>query len=253
MLTRNPDADQASADVKRPARKRARAENAAATVLKRIRQQRAAARKAARKAAASYYATQRRFWKGELDRAISPQANWRDVGQELRKIWRRQIQTCDDDYWSSVYHDTPHGQLVYYWIELVGNALHGKPSSLLKHLRRGLTLVDSIMLADTLALILPDLAGRGKQTGGRPKRAWARSGANKAIKFYRDWKDANRRNGIRDWGHGDEMKDEACRFAIELYGNDVCELFGDDVEMREDPPTWEDLRELIDRPQSRRG
>jgi hypothetical protein len=162
MLTRNPKADQASTDLKRPARKRARAETAAATVLKRIRQQKAAARKAA----ASYHAKQRRFWKREMDRAISPQANWRDVGQELRKIWRRQIQTCDchfcpvhqECYWCLVYQDT-HRQRAYYWIRLVGNALHGSPSSLLKllkHLRRGLTPVDCILLADALAIIIPE-------------------------------------------------------------------------------------------------
>ena len=251
MVTRNPNADQASADLKRSARKRARAETAAATALKRLRQQEAAARKEA----ASYRARQRRFWKKELDRAISPQANWRDVGQELRKIWRRRIQTCDD-YWSSVYQDTPRRQRANYWIRLVGNALHGSPSSLLKHLRRGLTPVDCILLADALAIIIPDVTKPAEPTKqrGRPKRAWARSCADEAIKFYRDWKDANRRNGIRDWGHGDDMKEEACRFAIELYGNDMCELFGDDAPtyMREDSPTLDDLRVLIDRPQSRR-
>jgi len=260
MLTGNPKADQASAELKRPARKQARAETAAATVFKRIRQEEAAARKAA----ASYHAKQRRFWKKELDRAISPQANWRDVGQELRKIWHRQIQTCDCHlcpvyqkcYWCLVYQDTRR-QRAYYWIRLVGNALHGSPSSLLnllKHLRRGLTPVDCILLADALAIIIPDVAARDKPTNqrGRPKRDWARRCADVANKFYRDWKDVNRRNGIRDWGHGDKMKDEACRFAIELYGNDARELYGSDIDMREDPPTCGDLRELIDRPQSRR-
>jgi len=240
MLTRNPDADQASADVKRPARKRARAETAAATVLKRIRQQTAAARKAA----ASYHAWQRRFWEEELNRAISPQANWKDVGQGLRKIWRGR-QRCDC-YWCSVYQDTPRGQRENYWVAVVGEALDGDPSSLVKHLRRGLTPVDRNLLADTLAEILP--AERAKQTkqAGRPKRQWARSCARVAIKFYRDWKDANQRNGVRDWGRGDEMKDEACRFVVELSGNDV------PSHMREDPPTFEELRELMDRPQARR-
>jgi len=85
------------------------------------------------------------------------------------------------------------------------------------------------------------------QAGARRNRGGnSRSCARVAIKFYRDWKDANRRNGIRDWGRGDEMKDEACRFAIELYGNDVLS------HMREDPPTFEELRDLMDRPQARR-
>jgi hypothetical protein len=47
MLTRNPNADQASADVKPTARQQARAGAAATTVLKRIKKQKAAARKAA--------------------------------------------------------------------------------------------------------------------------------------------------------------------------------------------------------------
>lgn len=246
MLTRNPDADQASADVKRPARKRARAETAAATVLKRIRQQTAAARKAA----ASYHAWQRRFWEEELDRAISPQANWKDVGQELRKIWRGR-QRCDC-YWCSVYQDTPRGQRENYWVAVVGEALDGDPSSLVKHLRRGLTPVDRNLLADTLADVLPDRAERAKQTKqrGRPKRQRARSCAGVAIKFYRDWKDANRRNGINDWGHRDGMKDEASRLAIELYGNSNSAWAR--TYIGQDPPTFEQVRELMERPAARR-
>jgi hypothetical protein len=234
---------QASADVKRPARKRARAETAAATVLKRIRQQKAAARKAA----ARYHAWQRRFWKEELDRAISPQANWRDVGQELRKIWRgRQRCNC---YWCSVYQGTPRGQRENYWVAVVSNALDGNPSSLVKHLRRGLTPVDRNLLADTLAEILPAEAERAKQTkkGGRRKHTWAQMCADLTTNFFRDWKDANQRNGINDWGHRDEMKDEACRLAIEL-GSCWARTCGEE----QDPPTFEQVRELIERPAARR-
>jgi hypothetical protein len=246
MLTRNPDADQASADVKRPTRKRARAETAAATVLKRIRQQKAAARKAA----ARYHAWQRRFLEEELDRAISPQANWRDVGQELRKI-RRDRQGCDC-YWCSVYQDTPRGQRENYWVAVVARALDGDPSSLVKHLRRGLTPVDRNLLADTLADILPDQAERAKQTkqGGRPKHSWVQMCAHVAIKFYQDWKDATRRNGINDWGHRDEMKDEASRLAIELYGNSSSVWARTCI--GQDPPTFEQVRELMERPAARR-
>jgi hypothetical protein len=248
MLTKTPSAGQASADVKPAARKRARARTAAAKVLKRIRQEEAANRKAA----VRYNAWRRRFWKEELDRAISPRANWKDVGHELQKIWRGQ-QGCDC-YWCSVYPSTPLSQRKNYWTAVVRRAMCAYPerSSLVKHLRRGLTLVESNLLAEALAVSLMEqhfLIKRPRRTEkrGRPKRRWARSCARIAIKFYRDWKEANRRNGICDWGHGDEMKDEACRLAIELNGDVPSHM------PPEDPPTPEDLRELVDRAQARRS
>jgi hypothetical protein len=224
-----------------PRAKQARAGTAAETALKRIRQQKAAAQKAA----VRHNAWIRRFWKGELDRSISPQANWRDVGQALQKIWRgRRGCTC---YWCVVHQDTPLGRRENYWLAVVADATRGNPSLLVKHIRRGLTPFDRNLLADTLAEILKKEPEQTERRG-RPRRKWLRSCAHSAIRFYRDWKDANRRNGIHDWGHGDEMKDEACRLVIEIYGDAPSHVREEDH-----PPTLEELRELMDRPQARRS
>jgi hypothetical protein len=70
------------------------------------------------------------------------------------------------------------------------------------------------------------------------KPRWARICASLAVSFYQRWKDANRRNGINDWGHRGEMKDEACRLVIELR--------------KKNAPTFEQVRELMERPAKRR-
>ena len=55
--------------------------------------------------------------------------------------------------------------------------------------------------------------------------------------FYREWREENDRLGVSDWGHRDEMKDEAIRFTQERYPLSI------------DP---EKVRDLMKRPRSRR-
>jgi hypothetical protein len=188
---------------------------------------------------------------------ILPQNNWQDVGRELRKqfIARAELPcSCD----SCILQDTPREQRKNYWVMVVCKAMDGDPSMLVRHLRsrRKLTRLDRNELAEHFEQILTnELQRKSQKTGGRRKHTWAQSCAHVAIKFYRDWKDANRRNGINDWGHGDEMKDEACRLAIELYGNLYSPLYGTDNRRRyqgQDMPTFEEVRELIERPAARR-
>jgi len=110
-----------------------------------------------------------------------------------------------------------------------------------------LTRFDRNSLAEYLEFAFTEaLQRKSQKTGGRRKHTWARMCAHMAIKFYQLWKDTNRRNGINDWGHGDEMKDEACRLAIELGScwARTCK--------EQDPPTFEQVRELIERPAARR-
>lgn len=38
-----------------------------------------------------------------------------------------------------------------------------------------------------------------------------------AVKFYKEWKDMNRRHRVTDHGNSDHMKDEAARFVVEDY------------------------------------
>ena len=83
---------------------------------------------------------------------------------------------------------------------------------------------------------------------GRPANTWAKGCAHVANKFYRDWKETNKRREIRDWGHSDEMKDEACRVAIDLYG----EKAPSHMRKAEGAVSFEKLRELMERPSARR-
>lgn len=179
---------------------------------------------------------------------ILPQMNWQDVGRELRKQFiARADLPCSCD--SCILQDTPRGQRANYWDFLIFDAIDGDPSSLVRHFRsrRKLTRFDRNQLAELFEYAFAEaLQPKSQKKGGRRKHSWAQMCANLAIKFYRDWKGANRRNGINDWGHGDEMKDEACRLAIELGScwARTCK--------EQDQPTFEQVRELIERPAARR-
>ena len=104
-----------------------------------------------------------------------------------------------------------------------------------------MTQFDRNQLAD---MVLVSFTRQAKT--GRRKRFEIRGCAAVARQFYLEWKDANRRNGINDWGHGDEMKDEACRVAIEHYRVSLPGLKGDP------PVTLEEIRALMERPAGRR-
>ncbi len=129
---------------------------------------------------------------------------------------------------------------------MIAYAQTGDPSALVTFLRsrRKLTQFDRNTLAEMLEVIFTGQANRTKQRG-RPKRLWARACAGRARLFYLDWKDANQRSGINDWGRRDEMKDEACRLVIELYVDRLSRP-GDDA------PTFEEIRDLMERPAARR-
>ena len=198
-------------------------------------------------------AIQQRIRRAEAlcEAVILPQMNWQDVGRELRKQFiARADLPCSCD-WCHVYQDTPRGQRENYWVMVIGEAMNGNPSLLVRHLRsrRKLTRFDRNKLAEHFEYAFIDaLQRKSQKPRGRPGHSWARSCASVAIKLYQDWKDLNQRNGINDWGRRDEMKDEACRLAIELYGN------GNRGRVYEgqDPPTFEQVRELIERPAARR-
>jgi len=135
------------------------------------------------------------------------------------------------------------------WAFAVLEAMEGNPSILVHHLRsrQKLTQADRNHLASLFEKVVFTDRLQYKPMKGRSKQTWTRSCANLAIQFYQDWKDANRRNGINDWGHGKQMKDKACQLAIEVCGNDKLRLY-----LGQDPPTFEQVRELIERPAARR-
>jgi hypothetical protein len=80
-----------------------------------------------------------------------------------------------------------------------------------------------------------------KRTGRRVNKN-ARIAAKVALAFYRQWQRANKQVGISSWGHGDEMKDEACRCAIEIK-----------PWLNGKEPDFEIVRELMERPNYRRN
>jgi hypothetical protein len=199
------------------------------------------------------HAIRRRIKRAEAlcEAVILPQMNWQDVGRELRKQFIARANLPCSCYWCLIYQSTPRGQRQNYWSALVCAAIHGDPSPLVRHLRsrRKLTRFDRNEMARWFEYAFTEaLQPKSKKTAGRLKQTWAQLCARVAIKFYQDWKDANQTNGINDWSHGDEMKDEACRLAIELFGNDNRQRFY----QGQDAPTFEQLRQLIERPAARR-
>jgi hypothetical protein len=185
---------------------------------------------------------------------VPPGATWQDTGQELRARWlARAGQRCDC-YWCSVYQRTKQGRRENYWVTVVACARAGAPSALVKHLdsRRVLSRSDRRILADLLDATFTGEVQAALRPPGRPKHVAAQACANVALKFYHDWKALNRRWKIRDWGHSDEMRDESCRIALEMHTAPrvgSIRLPGRPMEV---VPTFEKIRELMDRPKARR-
>ena len=174
---------------------------------------------------------------------IPPRTNWQDVGRDLRRQYIARVTTVP----SKADQSTSRSRRAAFLFEMIAYAQSGDPSALGAFLRSGqkLTQFDRNELANLLEAIFTRQAKPTKQRG-RSKRLGVRACAAVARRFHVEWKDANRRNGINDWGHGDEMKDEACRLAIELYV--------DRFPVKDDPPiTFEEIRELMERPAARRG
>ena len=87
---------------------------------------------------------------------------------------------------------------------------------------------------------------------GRPKNTAAQYCANLAVRLYANWKSINRQLEIKDWGHSDEMKDEACRVAIEYHQKRLSRRMTVRHSNMEEIPEFAHIRELMDRPRSRR-
>ncbi len=191
------------------------------------------------------------------DVEILTQTNWRDIGQTLRaQFLARARDRCD--CYSCRSQRTKRGKRERYWVSAVALAQMGDPSILVKHLisQRAFTQFDRRILAELLDCVFKGETDSAWSPVGRPKNIAAQSCAGLAIKFYTDWKAINRRWGIKDWGHSDEMKDEACRVAID-YHLARRRWIGIGMSISNHPlnatPDFEQVRELMDRPRSRRA
>jgi hypothetical protein len=188
---------------------------------------------------------------------VSTQTDWRDVGQALRaRLLERARERCD--CYSCRNQDTKRGQREKHWVNLVAQTELGDPSLLVGHLnsRRLLTQFDRKCLADLLDAVFRGETRAVLSPIGRPKNLAVRNCAGFAIKFYTDWKAINRQWRIKDWGHSDEMKDEACRVAIDyhLARRDLLRLGGRGLtsnHLMDEVPDFEQVRELMDRPRDR--
>jgi hypothetical protein len=127
------------------------------------------------------------------------------------------------------------------------------PSKLVELLKTSaLTKLDRNILAELLDAVFRGEIDDACAPLGRSKNIAAQFCANLAIAFYTKWKSINRQLEIKDWGHSDEMKDEACRLAIEYHRKRLNRSMTLRHSKMEEVPESAQVRELIDRPRSRR-
>jgi hypothetical protein len=184
---------------------------------------------------------------------ISTQTNWRDIGQALRaQFLERACDPCDCYYCRS--QSSKRGQRERRWVDAVVFAHMGDPSELVELLKTStFTKSDRSILAELLDAVFGGEIDDACAPVGRPKNIAAQFCANLSITFYTDWKSINRQLEIKDWGHSDEMKDEACRVAIEYHRRRLSRRMAVRLSNMEEVPEFAQIRELMDRPRSRRG
>jgi hypothetical protein len=184
---------------------------------------------------------------------FSTQADWRAIGSALRaRFIGGACDRCDCYQCRRGHRHTKRSRRVDYWTAVMSNLIRGDSSALIKHLKSGraLTQFDRRILADSLDAFLKGELHTSPSVG-RPKNIPVQGCASTALGFYDDWKTINRQCKIKDWGHSEEMKDEACRVAIDCQIKRVAAL-------RRAPthpidmavPDFEQVRELMDRPRS---
>ena len=85
---------------------------------------------------------------------------------------------------------------------------------------------------------------------GRRTNTTAQITCRRAVAIFQLWKLANREMGIADWGVRGKMKDEAAQYAIDFFREKMHRLFPGE---RFRDPDFETVRQLMNRPLSRRG
>ena len=147
-------------------------------------------------------------------------ASYKKVGEELKKTFAPRLQAALDA--------PPADETLLY------NALRdyagGDSAALIEYLRSDRPLQRE-WLADTLD-------GVFDPPQGRPRDRDLHAAAMIAQVLYNRWKNANKQDGVNDRGFSAHMKDEVCRYALELEPH----LHAD----------FESVRQLLDRPIHRR-
>jgi hypothetical protein len=183
---------------------------------------------------------------------VARQMSWQEVGEKLRAYYFAKSNERCDCYWCSRYQHTKRGRRENYWVNRVAFAILGDPSGLVAHLdsRRRLDGFDRMVLADLLNVAFRDEVDQAFHPSGRPRKTAARACASVAQGFYNTWKTIDRRSGVQDWGHSDEMKDQSCRVAIEMHS--VRDFSVEPYHPMNIVPDFEEVRELMNRPATRR-
>lgn len=152
--------------------------------------------------------------------------DWRTIGRDLEREWRngrKKPLPISKDAQFALLERPPSFTLClldYY---------NGDPANLIEYLRSGREMPDDFR--EQLAEAISNFHTK-KPKRGRPKDRALRHALVAAQWFFQRWRAENDRQGINDWGHREDMKDESIRTAIEIERHDVAD---------------EDVRALMDR------
>jgi hypothetical protein len=154
--------------------------------------------------------------------------DWRKIGEQLFKHWEKVALSGD----RSTYEQAQLSLALLLSAE-------GSPGNLIEYLQSGKELALS---DEERAYVVARLRLKPKQKRGPRRDHAVHMAANTAWAFYLYWKVSNTLAGVSNRGIGNQMKDEACHFAIALLGP-WPEPFR---------PTFRAVRDLIERPKHRR-
>jgi hypothetical protein len=162
--------------------------------------------------------------------------DYQSVGRSLQKRVQERHQELQHELIAAV-----KGALVQHpehdFVRALCQHARGNSEFLVQYLRSGrpISADQREQFAQVLEGVLDD-----KRKRGRPSHSNERSAAMQAGVLYKMWRDENKKAGVKDHGYGDAMKREAVRFVI------------NDLEPRSQPLNAEAVRQLMDRPRSRR-
>ena len=163
--------------------------------------------------------------------------DYRSTGSTLRKRWLKRQQELEQALIATIKKPRPH-RPEHDFIRALFQHARGNSEFLIDYLRsdRPLSALDREHFAQVLEGVLDR-----KKPRGRPLNRDERTAAMQALVFYRAWRAENKRAGVKDHGHSAAMKHEAAMFVIH------------ELEPHSPPLDYAKVRELMDRPKSRRN
>lgn len=159
--------------------------------------------------------------------------DWRESGEKIKALVNQERQRTIDFLTPKLQEVKEEFSFV---LAVAAFAQEGQREPLVTWLRsdRIISTLEREVLADLLETGLRP----PKTRRGRPRRQQVHDAAQAALLYYRAWREFNEANGIDDFGYRSLMQDEAVRMAL-----------GHELWVQTDP---EEVRELMERPRSRR-